>query len=151
MRAAFIAVFTVLTMSALCACTAKTPIKPRAIRIENLPPLGPYAQAVEANGFVFLSGIVAFNADKKAFASANIEAQMAQVFANLNLVLTELGADKRDIVKVTIYLKTPSDFPKLNPLYAAYFKDWQPARTSVPGVNWGRDDVLVELDVVIAR
>ena len=144
----------VLVMSAtLTACqpTVSTPKPPRAINVADLPALGPYAQAVEAGGFVYLSGIVAFDAKAGEFAKANIRAQSTQAFANLDTVLAASGLNKHDIVKVTVYLKNPADFKPMNTLYAEYFKDWHPARTTVPGVNWGRNDVLIELDVIAQR
>lgn len=148
-------IFLIGLMTALafvsCAPQNSTEGAPHAISVPDLPALGPYAQAVEAGGTVYFSGIVAFDAKAKKFAEANIEAQTAQAFANLDTILAAADLSKSDIVKVTVYLKNPADFKPMNPLYARYFKDWHPARTTVPGVNWGRPDVLIELDVIAQR
>lgn len=109
--------------------------------------LGPYSTAVRSGGVLYVSGIIAFNPDTKSFAPANIEAQTKQVFANLEKVLAATNSDLNDILKITVYLKSPKDFPAMNETYATYFPDYKPARTSVPGVDWGRDDILIEIDV----
>ena len=48
---------------------------------------------------------------------------------------------------MTVYLKNPDDFAPMNKIYAPYFPNYKPARTTVPGVDWGRDDILIEIDV----
>lgn len=125
--------------------------KIKTISVEGMPALGPYSQAVEANGFVFLSGIVAFDAKAKSFVAADIDTQTRQVFANLEQVLAASGLDLNDVVKTTVFLKTPKDFTPMNEIYAEYFDTHKPARSTVPGVNWGRDDVLIEIEAVALK
>lgn len=137
----------VLTALCLAGCAVQsTPMD--IIKVKGQPTLGPYAPAIRANGFVFLSGIVAYNAQDKAFAPSNIHDQTHQVFSNLKAVLAAADLQLQDVVKVTVYLKNPQDFAPMNTIYATYFDTHKPARTTVPGVDWGRDDVLIEIDVI---
>ena len=134
---------------ALGACAASAPPPaPQAITVPGARSLGPYAQAVRAGDYVFLSGIVAFDASTGKFAPARIGPQTRQVFANLQAVLAAAGLGLDDVVKTTVYLKNPADFPRMNPIYARYFKGRKPARTTVPGVDWGRPDVLIEIEAI---
>lgn len=131
-------------------CIAKFPAGPVAINPGT--PLGPYAQAVAANGMIHISGIIAFDADTGHFAAPQIDAQMRQVLANLDKMLAATGLDRSDIVKTTLFLRDAGDMPAANSAYAAYFTAGKPARTIVPGVDWGRPDILVEIDAVaVAR
>ena len=132
----------------LCACTTTPLGSIKTITADGQPSLGPYSHAVRANGLVFLSGIVAYNAKDKAFAPANIKSQTHQVFANVKSVLAASGSTLDDVVKVTVFLKNPEDFAPMNTIYATYFDGHKPARTTVPGVDWGREDMLIEIDVV---
>ena len=135
-----------------CSDAPKTTTKEiKTISVDGMPSLGPYSQAVEANGFVFLSGIVAFDAKAKSFVAADIDTQTRQVFANLEQVLAASGLDLNDVVKTTVFLKNPKDFAPMNKIYAEYFDAHKPARSTVPGVNWGRDDVLIEIEAVALK
>lgn len=142
----------------LCACKApiqgqdQQPItnhKIQSISVDGMPALGPYSSAVKANGMLYVSGIIAFNPETNSFAQANIEAQTKQIFANLKRILEVTGSSTNDIVKTSIYLKNPEDFPKMNEVYSTYFPDYKPARTTVPSVNWGREDILIEIDFIV--
>ncbi|PHS28318.1 MAG: deaminase [Robiginitomaculum sp.] len=110
--------------------------------------LGPYSQAVRAGDYVFLSGIIALNNKTGKFAEAEIEPQTRQVFANLKDVLAAAGLGLDDVVKTTVFLKNPKDFAPMNVIYAEYFKDHKPARSTVPGVDWGRPDLLIEIEAI---
>jgi 2-iminobutanoate/2-iminopropanoate deaminase len=128
-------------------CAAR--IAPRPAAIDAGAALGPYSQAVAANGFVYISGVIAFDAAGKRFAEPNIEAQMRQVLANLDAVLAAAGLRRDDVVRTTMFLREPKDMPAANAAYAAYFSGAaKPARTAVPGVDWGRPDILVEIDAI---
>lgn len=133
----------------LAACET-TASGPQAVSVPDSPALGPYSSAVRHGDTVYLSGIVAFNKQTKSFAAPNIEAQFAQAMANLKTVLAASNSDLDHVIKVTVYLKNPADFGPMNKLYAQEFSQSKPARTTVPGVDWGRPDVLVELDVIAA-
>lgn len=138
-----------LIMLLLAACET-TPSVPVAVSVPGSPALGPYSSAVRYDNTVYLSGIVAFDAKTKSFAAVNIEAQFTQAMANLKTVLSASGSDLDHVIKVTVYLKNPADFRPMNKLYAKEFGNAKPARTTVPGVDWGRPDVLIELDVIAA-
>lgn len=142
----------VLGGMALCFVAACQPqIHASAIEViapDNLPALGPYSPAIKANGMLYVSGTIAFNPETSSFAPATIEAQTHQVFKNLKAVLAAGGCTLEDSVKLTVYLKNPKDFPAMNVIYAQYFPDYKPARSTVPGIDWGRDNILIEIDVI---
>jgi 2-iminobutanoate/2-iminopropanoate deaminase len=113
-------------------------------------PLAPYSIATEANGFVFLSGQVALDPATGERESDNIAAQTHRVMMNIGLVLGDLGLSFPDIVKTTIFLAAIADFPAVNEVYAGYFEDAPPARSTVQaGALPG--GFLVEIEVVAAR
>jgi 2-iminobutanoate/2-iminopropanoate deaminase len=128
-------------------CAARLPARPVAINAGT--PLGPYSQAVAANGLIYISGVIAFDAAGKRFAEPDIEAQMRQVFANLDAILAAAGVHREDVVRTTMFLRDAKDMPAANAAYATYFSNpAKPARTTVPGVDWGRPDLLVEIDAI---
>jgi 2-iminobutanoate/2-iminopropanoate deaminase len=118
------------------------------INAELSPPLGPYSSVVRAGGLLFTSGIISFDAEKGAFAAADIGAQTEQVFDNLEAVLASAGVGLGDLVKITVYLKNPSDVSAMNAVYEQRLGNFRPARTTVPGADWGRDDILIEIDAI---
>ena len=109
---------------------------------------GPYSQAIKANGFLFLSGVVALNAKTKQFAEPEIKAQTVQVFENIKEILAAGGATLNDVVKVQVFLKNPADFKPMNEVYKTYFTTHKPTRTTVPGVDWGHPKIIIEIDIV---
>ncbi|MBL4870169.1 MAG: RidA family protein [Robiginitomaculum sp.] len=125
-----------------------TPTGIEIVTIAEIPTLGPYSTAIKAGGILYMSGIIAFDPKTKAYAPANIEAQTKQVFANIEKVLLKVDCTLDDILKMTVFLKNPDDFAPMNKVYASYFPNYKPARTTVPGVDWGRDDILIEIDVI---
>jgi len=145
-----------LLTSALTACanvqyTAPAPIAAPPLETITVPgahTLGPYSQAVRAGDYVFLSRVVAFDAKAGKFAKAEIEPQTRQVFANLREVLAAASLGLEDVVKTTVFLKNPKDFAPMNTLYAELFKGHKPARSTVPGVDWGNPGVLIEIEAV---
>lgn len=142
----------VALLSAGCATPSRPPAAaPQAITSANLPSLGPYSQAVAAGEFVFISGIVAFDPARGGFAAADIDSQMRQLFANLDAVLDAAGLTREDVVKTTVFLRDAADMAAMNRLYAEYFTGFRPARTTVPGADWGRDDLRVEIEAVAVR
>ena len=117
------------------------------VKDPNQKTLGPYSHAVVANGFLFASGVIAIDPKTGMLAGDNIQDQTRQVFANIRSVLAAGGAGLDDIVKVTVFLKNPGDFPAMNEIYADVFKTHRPARTTVPGVEWG-PGMLIEIEVI---
>lgn len=120
----------------------------RSVSSERIPPLGPYSLAVIAGNLVFVSGVIPFNPETRAFASSDFTSQMAQALENLDRSLQAAGVARSQVVKTTVFLRNASDMAAMNEAYAAYFGDVRPARTTVPGIDWGREDLLVEIDAV---
>lgn len=123
-----------------------------SVTIDSLrtPPLGPYSTAVAAQGLIFLSGVIPYDASAKTFALPDFPSQMRVPLANLDAALEAAGARRADVIKTTIFLRDPADMPRMNAAYAAYFGPTVPARTTVPGVDWGRPDIKVEIEAIVA-
>lgn len=131
-------------------CMASFPAAPRAIASSRTTPAGPYATAVAAGGLVFVSGAVPFDQARHAFAPNDFPSQMQAALANLDAAIEAAGARREDVVKTTVFLRDAADMPRMNSDYAAFFGSAKPARTTVPGVDWGRPDIRVEIEAVIA-
>lgn len=108
--------------------------------------IGPYAQAVLIDGWLFSSGQIPLTADGQ-LAGADIEAQTEQVFDNLEAVLAAAGASLAQVVKSTVFVKDLEDFARLNSVYARRFGTHTPARSTVEVARLPRD-VKVEIEVV---
>lgn len=93
--------------------------------------IGPYSQAVKANGFLFTSGQVALEPGSGNLVEGDFAAQARRVFENLKAVLREAKSDFRHVVKATVYMTDLASFQTLNTIYAEYFGDHKPARTTV--------------------
>jgi 2-iminobutanoate/2-iminopropanoate deaminase len=98
---------------------------------ENAPkPVGPYSQVVQAGGFLFLAGQIPLTPDGK-MNEGDLVAQTHQVMSNLKEVLHKAGVTFDHVVKTTIFLADISDFETVNQIYAEYFKEPYPARSTV--------------------
>lgn len=100
-----------------------TPSAPEAI--------GPYSQAVVANGFVFCSGQVPFEPSSMELVVGSIGEQTARCVQNLEAILKEAGTDLTNVVKTTIYVTNMDDFAEVNEAYGAFFGSEPPARATV--------------------
>ena len=109
--------------------------------------IGPYSQAVKANGFVFTSGQIALDPASGNLVDGDFNVQAKRVFENLKAVLTEAHSDFSRVVKATVYLTDLADFQALNTIYAEYFGEHKPARTTV-GVSQLPRGSKVEIDLV---
>ena len=109
--------------------------------------VGPYAQAIEANGFVFCSGQTPIVPASGKVEALTIEDQTRQVLANLATVLSARGLGLADIVKTTVFMKNFADFPRMNAVYAECFGEHRPARSTVE-VSRLPLDALVEIECV---
>ena len=109
--------------------------------------VGPYSQAIIANGMVFTAGQIALVPGTKALAEGGVQAQARQVLENLKAVLAAAGTSFDKVVKTTIFLQSMSDFAAVNEIYATYFPANPPARSTVAvgGLPLG---ALVEIEVV---
>ncbi|MDP9017044.1 MAG: RidA family protein [Candidatus Eremiobacteraeota bacterium] len=110
-------------------------------------PIGPYSQAIQTSHFVFCSGQVPIVPSKGALIEGDISAQAEQALKNLGAVLLAAGAGYGDVVKTTIFLVDMADFASVNTVYARYFGDNKPARTTVAvaGLPLG---ARVEIDAI---
>ena len=108
--------------------------------------IGPYSQAVKAGPFLFASGQIPLRPDGT-LVEGDIVEQAHQVFANIKAILAEAGLTLSDVVKATVFIKDMNDFARLNEVYAEYFGDHKPARSTVEVARLPRD-VKVEIEVV---
>jgi 2-iminobutanoate/2-iminopropanoate deaminase len=118
-----------------------TPDAPQAI--------GPYSQAIIANGFLFTAGQIAIDPRTGATIEGDVVAQAKRVFANLEAVLRAAGAGWKDVVKTTVFLQDMADFARVNEVYAQAFGEARPARSTVQAAALPRG-VLVEIDLIAA-
>ena len=112
-------------------------------------PIGPYSQAVRANGFLFVSGQVGFDPQTGEFVGNDVRSQTERVLENLKAILEAAGVTLNHVVKTTVFLKDMNDFPAMNEVYAKYFSAAPPARSTVQAARLPKD-ALVEIDVVAA-
>jgi 2-iminobutanoate/2-iminopropanoate deaminase len=110
-------------------------------------PLGPYSQAVRANGFIFISGQGALDPATGTLVEGGIAQQTARTLDNLKAIVEAAGASLDRAVKVSVFLKDMNDFAGMNEVYARYFPKNQPARTTVEVARLPRD-LRVEIDLV---
>ncbi len=111
--------------------------------------IGPYSQAVIANGFLFTAGQIALDPASSQIVAGDVVAQTEQVFANLGAILDAAGASWADVAKATVFLMDMHDFPCMNEVYARVMGDARPARSTVQVSGLPRG-VLVEIDLVVA-
>jgi 2-iminobutanoate/2-iminopropanoate deaminase len=109
--------------------------------------IGPYSQAIRANGFVFVSGQVAIDPATQQVISGDIAAQADRVLKNLSAILRTAGSGMEKVVRSTVFLKDMGDFTAMNEVYARYFSANPPARSTVQAARLPKD-VLVEIDVI---
>lgn len=120
----------------------------KIINTSNAPaPIGPYSQAVLANGFLYVSGQIPINPATGELSQDSIKAETEQVMRNLNAVLMEAGFEFKHIVKTTIFLSDMALFSEVNEVYAGYFKSEFPARETV-AVKGLPKAVNVEISVI---
>jgi 2-iminobutanoate/2-iminopropanoate deaminase len=99
--------------------------------IDAPAPIGPYSQAIIANGFLFLSGQVAINPENNELTQSSIKEETHQVMRNIKAVLIEASYKFEDVVKTTIFLSDMSLFAEVNEVYGSYFDRDFPARETV--------------------
>ena len=109
--------------------------------------LGPYSQAIRANGMIYCSGQIPINPATGAIEAKTIEEQTAQSIANLKNVLEKAGSSLAKVVKTTVFIKNMNDFAALNKMYAELFGDTKPARSCVEVARLPKD-VLVEIECI---
>jgi 2-iminobutanoate/2-iminopropanoate deaminase len=109
--------------------------------------IGPYSQAIKANGLVFVSGQVALDPATQQVVSGDVAAQTERALQNLAGILKAAGTSLDRAVKTTVFLKNMADFAAMNEVYGHYFTQAPPARSTVEVARLPKD-VLVEIDVI---
>jgi 2-iminobutanoate/2-iminopropanoate deaminase len=109
--------------------------------------IGPYSQAIRANGFIFISGQVAFDPATSQIVGGDAAQQTARVLDNLKAIVEAAGSSLEHAVKATVFLKDMNDFAAMNEVYAHYFSKNPPARSTVEVARLPRD-VRVEIDLI---
>ncbi len=109
--------------------------------------IGPYSQAIKANGFVFLSGQIALDPATQQVVDGDVARQTERVLENLKGVVEAAGSSLDRVVKTTVFLADMNDFSAMNEVYARYFTKQPPARSTVEVARLPRD-VRVEIDLI---
>ena len=109
--------------------------------------IGPYSQAIKANGFVFVSGQIPLDPVTNTLVSGDVAFQTERVLKNLSGILNAAGTSLEKVVRATVFLKNMSDFAAMNEVYGKYFHTSPPARSTVEVARLPKD-VLVEIDVI---
>ncbi|MDR1811173.1 MAG: RidA family protein [Prevotella sp.] len=112
--------------------------------------IGPYSQAVEANGMVFVSGQIPLNPATGEVQGEDVREQTTQVFKNIQAILQEAGLNLNNVLKTTVLLADMSDFAAMNEVYAAHFAKPFPARSAF-AVKTLPKNVRIEIEVIAAR
>ena len=109
--------------------------------------IGPYSQAIRAGNVIYLSGQIALDPVTGSLVDGDFAAQARRVFENQNAVLTAAGTGFSNVVKATVYLTDLANFTALNEIYASYFGETKPARSTI-GVKQLPKGALVEIDLI---
>jgi 2-iminobutanoate/2-iminopropanoate deaminase len=109
--------------------------------------IGPYSQAIKANGFVFVSGQIPLDPATQQLIEGDVAAQTERVLQNLSGILKAAGSSLEQVVKCGVFLKSMSDFGAMNEVYGRFFTRAHPARSTVEVARLPKD-VLVEIDII---
>ena len=109
--------------------------------------IGPYSQAVEANGFVFASGQLGINPATGEFVEGDVQAQTRQALTNARAIMNEAGLDLNNVIKTTVFLSDMANFVAMNEIYAEFFSEPYPARSAV-AVKTLPKNALVEVECI---
>lgn len=123
----------------------------KAIVTKNAPAaIGPYSQAIEANGFVYVSGQLPIDPSTGVFVAGGVKEQTRQSLLNAKAILNEAGLDLCNVVKTTVLLSDIADFQAMNEVYAEMFSSPFPARSAF-AVRDLPKSALVEIEVIASR
>lgn len=112
--------------------------------------IGPYSQAIEANGIVFVSGQLPIDPATGEFAQGGVKELTRQSLTNMQNILAEVGLTMENVVKTTVFLADMADFADMNSVYAEFFPGTCPARSAV-AVKTLPKNALVEIECIAAR
>lgn len=119
-----------------------SPLAPKAV--------GPYSQAVEANGTLYVSGQLPIDAQTGEFPEGGVKEQLVQIFKNLQYILEEAGYSFDNVVKTTVYLTDMGDFATLNEVYSQFYREPYPARVAYAVAALPKG-ALAEVDVIAVK
>lgn len=119
-----------------------SPLAPKAV--------GPYSQAVEANGTLYVSGQLPIDAQTGEFPEGGVKEQLLQIFKNIQYILEEAGYSFDNVVKTTVYLTNMGDFATLNEIYAQFYNEPYPARVAYAVAALPKG-ALAEVDVIAVK
>jgi 2-iminobutanoate/2-iminopropanoate deaminase len=123
----------------------------RIIKTQNAPAaIGPYSQAAETNGMLFISGQIPMDPVSGSITAGDIKEQTEQVLKNIEAILKDAGYSVSDVIKCTCMLKDLNDFPAMNEVYGNFFKEKPPARAAFEVVRLPRD-VLIEIEAIAVK
>jgi 2-iminobutanoate/2-iminopropanoate deaminase len=118
------------------------------ISTHNAPQaIGPYSQAIRANGFIFVSGQIAIDPATQQIVEGGVARQTEQVITNLEAILKAAGSGLNQVVRTGVFLKNMSEFAAMNDVYERFFPQSAPARSTVEVARLPKE-VLVEIDVI---
>jgi 2-iminobutanoate/2-iminopropanoate deaminase len=109
--------------------------------------IGPYSQAIRANGFVFVSGQIPLDPVTQQLVAGDIQVQTERVLENLKGIIEAAGSSLDHVVRATVFLADMNEFAAMNEVYGRYFRSQPPARSTVQVSRLPRD-VRVEIDVI---
>ena len=109
--------------------------------------IGPYSQAIRAQGLIFTSGQIALDPATAQIVAGDVSAQTDRVLKNLAAILQASGSSLEKVLRCTVFLKNMGDFAAMNEVYGRYFQQEPPARSTVEVARLPKD-VLIEIDVI---
>ncbi|NIM90049.1 MAG: reactive intermediate/imine deaminase [Candidatus Aminicenantes bacterium] len=123
----------------------------KEIKTEKAPTaIGPYSQAIEANGFVFASGQISIDPSTGKLSTGSVEEQSRLVLRNLQAILEAAGSSFDKVVKCMVFLQDMDDFSRMNAVYGEFFKPPFPARVAVQVARLPKD-VKVEIEAIAVK
>ena len=129
---------------------AESSVNIKPVQTDRAPAaIGPYSQAIIANGFLFTAGQIALDPATGQVVTGDVKAQTERVLANLTAVLSAAGATWKNVVKTTVFLSDMKDFPLVNEVYGGVLGDARPARSTVQVAGLPRG-VMVEIEAIAA-
>jgi 2-iminobutanoate/2-iminopropanoate deaminase len=140
-----------LSGPSLISCKGESSAMKKEIKTENAPKaIGPYSQAIEANGMIFASGQIPIDPASGQLQMGTIEEQTRLVLTNLKAVLEAGGSSLDNVVKCSVFLQDMDDFSQMNAVYADFFEAPYPARAAVQVARLPRD-VKVEIEAIAVK
>ena len=120
----------------------------KTISTDNAPKaIGPYTQAIIANGFAFLSGQIPLDPATNTMVEGDIAVQTERVLMNIKGLLEACGSSLGQVVKTTVFIKDMGEFAKMNEIYARYFPENPPSRSTIEAARLPRD-VRIEIECI---